>query len=831
MNSQTQIILQQAIQAFQVGNLESADLMLKRVLQIDSKNLPALHILGLIKASQCHYKEAVDYLGRALRIHPNDASIHYNLAKVLSESGNDKDALINHKMTVALAPSNPEAWLNYGKSVSNLGYHDEALNCFNKALSLKPNFAEALLNKGAIFKELKKCEEALAFAEQALSINPNLVPAWAIKGVTLHELKRYDEAIAHYDKALSLKPDYHEAWANKGVTLHELKRYDEAIAHYDKALSLKPDYHEAWVNKGATLNELKRYDEAIAHYDKALSLKPDYHEAWANKGVTLHELKRYDEAIAHYDKALSLKSTYAESWAIKGVTLHELKRYDEAIAHYDKALSLKPDYHEAWANKGATLNELKRYDEAIAHYEKAQKLNPDVDWILGDLLHIKMKVCDWSSLDSYMENIAKKIKVNQKVIHPFNLLGLIDDAFLHKKCSEIYAQHKYPANPILGPIPKLTKRDKIRIAYFSPDFRNHPVSFLTSELFEIHDRKRFEVYAFSLQKASTGDEMNLRLRKVFDRFIDTENMLERDIAKLARELEIDIAIDLAGSTQYSKTKIFSHRAAPIQVNWLGYPGTIGTDFIDYIVADKTIIPDSHQHFYSEKVVHLPDTYIVDDSTRVASSRIFTREECKLPRNAFVFCCFNNDYKFNYQVLDSWSRILKQVRNSVLWVSENNEYFRTNLVTEFESRGLESSRIIFAKREELMADHLARYKLADLFLDTSPYNAHTTAVDSLKSGVPVLTLLGESFASRVASSLLNTIGLPELIKDTQETYEAMAIDLAKSPQKLASIKEKLVRNRLSSSLFDTKLFAKNLETAYIKMYERYQADLQPDYIVI
>jgi predicted O-linked N-acetylglucosamine transferase (SPINDLY family) len=547
--------------------------------------------------------------------------------------------------------------------------------------------------------------------------------------------------------------------------------------------------------------------------------------------VTLHELERFDEAIAHYDKALSLKPDYVEGWSNKGNALKELKRFDEAIAHYDRALSLKPDYAEAWINKGVTLNVLKHFDEAIVHYEKALSLKPNVDWAPGDLLYTKMKASSWSGLVDSLDYISKKVAANENVINPFAFLALSDDAFLHKKCSEIYAQNMYPANLALGPIPKAAKREKIRIAYFSPDFRNHPVSFLTAELFEIHDRSRFEVFAFSLQKAPIGDEMNIRLRNGFDRFIDVDNMTDLDIAQLARELEIDIAIDLTGPTQHSRTGIFSYRAAPIQVNWLGYPGTIGADFIDYIVADKIIIPEPHQPFYAEKIVYLPNTYMVDDSKRTASTRAFTREECGLPQNAFVFCCFNNDYKFNPQVLDSWSKILLAAKNSVIWISENNEYFRANIAIEFENRGIDSDRIIFAPRVELMADHLARFTLADLFLDTYPYNAHTTTVDSLKAGVPVLTLKGQSFPGRVAASLLNAIGLPELITSTPEEYEALAIELAMNPQKITDIKVKLAKNRLSTPLFDTPLFTKNIETAYMKMMERYQAELEPEHISI
>ena len=307
MNPQFQLMLQQAIKAFQDGNFDGAEVILKRVLQVDPKNLPALHILGLIKASQRNYIEATEYLARAARIHPNEASIQYNLAKALADSGNDKDALAHHKKAVVLAPNNPEAWLNYGKSASNFGRYEDALVCYDNALSLKSDYAEAALNKGATLKELKRYEEAIAFAEQALALNPNLAEACLNKGVALKELKRYDEAIAHYDTALGLKPDFAEGWSNKGNTLHELKRYDEAISHFDKALSLKPDFHEAWTNKGVTLNELKRYDEAISHFDKALSFKPDYAEGWFNKAALNLFLKKYQAGWEHYDWRLKIR--------------------------------------------------------------------------------------------------------------------------------------------------------------------------------------------------------------------------------------------------------------------------------------------------------------------------------------------------------------------------------------------------------------------------------------------------------------------------------------------------------------------------------------------
>jgi predicted O-linked N-acetylglucosamine transferase (SPINDLY family) len=492
---------------------------------------------------------------------------------------------------------------------------------------------------------------------------------------------------------------------------------------------------------------------------------------------------------------------------------------------------LKPEYAEAHSNKGVTLNELKRYDEALAHYDRALSLKPDTDWIYGDSLFIRMKTCSWSGMADTLENIFRKVSENERVINPFVMLAVNDNPLLNKKSSEIYIKSRHLENSVLGPIQKQLKSEKIRLGYFSPDFHTHPVAFLTSELFEIHDRDKFEVFAFSLQDLPIEDEVSNRLRQGFDRFIEAKDMSDVKVAQLARELKIDVAIDLSGLTQFSRTGIFSYRAAPVQVNWLGYPGTIGADFIDYIVADEVIIPERHQNYYKEKVVYLPDTYMVDDSKRLSSHRIFTRKECGLPENAFVFCCFNNDYKFNPQVLDNWSKILRDVKNSVLWLSENNKNFKANIVIEFEYRGIDPGRIIFAKRLDLMGDHLARYSLADIFLDTHPYNAHTTTIDSLKAGVPVITLMGQSFAGRVAASLLNAIGLPELVTNSQDDFVSLAVDMATSPGKLKNVREKLMQNQETTPLFNTPLFTENLERAYKKIMERYWADLAPEHIYL
>jgi len=662
-----------------------------------------------------------------------------------------------------------------------------------------------------------------------VEIIPNNIDAFHLLALVYASESKHEEAIDCYGNVLKFNPNHSSALSNLGVSLSAIGKVQEALSAFKKSLDMDPTSPESWYNAGNTLCDLGKHEEAFFYYEQSIKLDPNYYQAHNNYGKAFFDLNRYLDAITHFDKALELNISFPDCLINKGEALRKLKRYDEAIAYYDKALDLKPDYAEAWSNKGVILNELKRYDEAIVCYDKALTLKPNIHWIYGNLLFTKMQMCSWLGLSDCLENISKSVMKNAKVSQPFALLAFSDNPFLHKKSSEIYAEDRYPANSTLGNIPKSAKKEKIRIAYFSPDFRNHPVAHLTSELFELHDRDKFEVLAFSLQKSPIGDEISFRLRNGFDRFIDADNISDSKIAGLARELGVDIAIDLAGPTQYSRTGIFSYRAAPIQVNWLGYPGTIGADFIDYIVADRTVIPESHKQMYSEKVIYMPDTYIVDDSKRIASCRIFTREECGLPENAFVFCCFNNDYKFNPEVLDRWSKILLKAKNSVFWISENNEHFRVNIKAEFKKRGIDSIRIIFAPRLPLMADHLARYALADLFLDTNPYNAHTTAVDSLKAGVPVLTLKGQSFASRVAASLLHAIGLPELIADTKEEYETLAIELATNSQKLLTLKQKLFTNRLTYPLFDTPLFTRNLEATYIQIYARYKENLQPDHI--
>jgi protein O-GlcNAc transferase len=699
---------------------------------------------------------------------------------------------------------------------------ERAVEFLSKAIKLNPRNAEAHFNCGIALKELKRYEQALLSYDAAISLKHNYHEAYYNRGIVQLELSSFEDALASNDRAISLKPDFAEAYNNRGMALKGLERLDEALADCDMAIKLKPNYAVAHKNRGFALKELGRLDEALASYSKAIKYKPDFAEAYNNRGMALKELKRLDEALASYNKAIELKPDYAEAYMNRGIALWELNRLDEALASYNKAIEFKPDFAEAYSNRAMTLWGLKRLDEALASYSKAVELKPGVDYLLGYCLHAKMFVCDWRNLNQEIQELQLQIEKSKTASSPFILLGLVDSAPLQRKCSEIFTKEKRSSLQ-WGLAPTVPNRKhRITIGYFSADFHNHATAYLMAELFERHDHDRFRVLAFSFGRNSKS-EMRERIKPNFEAFHDVGLMPDSEIAGLARKEEIDIAVDLKGFTKDSRKNIFASRLAPVQVNYLGYPGTMAADFIDYIIADPTLIPPECQEHYSEKVVYLPHSYQPNDRKREIAEKNFTRAELGFPKDGFVYCCFNNNWKITPDVFDLWMDVLKRTPTSVFWLLEDNKHAAENLRREAQVRGVEPDRLIFAGRMP-MAQHLARHKCADLFLDTLPYNAHTTASDALWAGLPVLTRMGESFASRVAASLLNAIGLPELITTSAAEYERMAIDLAQNPVKLAAIKQKLSDNRLTMPLFDSQLYAKHLEAAYTAMHERYQSGL-------
>ncbi len=745
-------------------------------------------------------------------------------AGALQQAGDVAAAERCYKEILVAEPRQFDALHSLGVLEAQRGRYEEALHLVAQALKIEPQSIPAKISYGNVLKSLNRHLQALAICNEILEVEPDSALALYNRGNVLLELDRFDEALNDYDRVMALMPDNAPALYNRGCVLQKLKRHAEALACFDRVLELMPGNFETIYNRGAALLKLRRYEDALVCYGLALTIAPDDVEVLTNRGVSLYELKRWDDALASFDKALSITPGYADAWSNRGNVLLDLKRPQDALASWDRALGINPNFTQALNNRGPALHELQRHAEAIASYERALQIDPDYEYLLGTLLDSRMHICDWTNAENQLAQIAEQIEGGKKAVPPFSILGLSDSLDLQRKSAQIWVADKYPLNDALRKHQSHTKHDKIKIGYFSADFRNHPVSQLTAKLFESHDRSRFEITGFSFGP-DTRDELRKRMESAFDNFIDLRQKSDKEGALLARQMEIDIAVDMGGFTDGARPGIFALRAAPLQINFLGYPATMGTEYMDYIFADATIVPENAREFYAEKVAFLP-SYQPNDSTRHISNKKFTKAGSGLPHNGFVFCCFNNHYKITPQVFDSWMGILGLAEGSVLWLSEGNPAIKENLRKEARLRAVDPDRLIFAKREQLLEDHLARHRLADLFIDTSPYNAHTTASDALWAGLPVLTCIGTTFAGRVAASLLNAVGLPELIAQSPEEYEALAVEMATQPARLAALKAKLAINRTTHPLFDTDRYCRHLETAYLDIWERAQRGEPP-----
>jgi protein O-GlcNAc transferase len=703
------------------------------------------------------------------------------------------------------------------------GQAHAAIESIRKALKTNPNHAVAHSNISNAYRVLNRHAEALASCDRALELAPEYAEAHNNRGNALRSLNRHVEALASYDRALAHSPGYAEALFNRGAVLILLGRHAEALETYDRLLKSHPGAIEALNGRGNALQGLARHAEALESYDRAIQLKPDYAEAWNNRGNTLLASGKDTEAVASYDRALELKPDYADAWSNRGNALVDGGRHEEALASYDNALRLQPRDPMIWDSRANILVSLNRHEEAATSFAQLLRIAPDFEYGIGRLLHSQMHCADWSN---FAENTAKLINAvgsGKRADAPFSFLSVSQSEPLQRQCAAIFVEDKF--SPSASPLwtGRRYQHDRIRVAYLSADFHNHATAYLMAGLFESHSKERFETTAISFGP-DADDDMRKRLLSAFDHFIDVREHSDREVAMLLQEREIDIAVDLKGFTAHGRTGILGHRPAPIQVNYLGYPGTLAADYIDYIIADRHVIPPAHHAYYTEKVVYLPDSYQVNDARRSIADRMPSRMEAGLPEQDFVFCCFNNSFKIRPEVFDIWMRLLHAVSGSVLWLMEVSPAASDNLRREAVRHGIPAERLVFASRMKL-DEHLARHALADLFLDTLPYNAHTTASDALWAGLPVLTCIGNAFAGRVAASLLHAVGMPELITDNLVEYEAMALRLATTPALLAEVRSKLSRKR-TSSLFDTDRFCRHIEAAYITMWERYQAGELP-----
>ena len=697
----------------------------------------------------------------------------------------------------------PGLRLSIGESLRDaLKYHQagkikKAERLYRKVLSKQPDNADANHLLGFIENERGKFEKAARLIEKAINANPQFATAHNTLAISLLGLGRFEAALESCGRAISLNPEFAEAHNNWGNALENLDRYQEALEKYDHAIIINSAVALTHNNRGNALAGLYRYADALKSFDRALALDPEYAEAHNNRANALRALNRPLEALESYNKALAINGSL--SGASNG-------------------------RNDLLNNRGNVLRSLKRYEEAIDDYEELFEADPDYRFNRGALFYARAECCDWTAFEKETRALSAGVRARKPVVRPFAFFAFSDSPADQLNCAEVYAEIRCPTSPTPLWTGERYNHDRIRVAYVSADFHTHPMAFLMAGLLEQHDRSRFETIAISFGSHKQG-EMRTRLENAFDSFFDVEDQDAMAIAKLIRELEVDIAIDRKGYTQNARPEIFAQRPAPVQAAWLAFPGTVGVDCMDYILADHFVIPEDQQQYYSEKIIYLPDTYQANDSKRPIAEHTPSRAEAGLPEDAFVFCSFNANYKITPPIFDIWMCLLGQVKGSVLWLLESNTTAATNLRRQAEKRGVAPERLIFAPYMN-NADHLARHRLADLFLDTLPFNAHTTASDALWAGLPVLTCLGTTFAGRVAGSLLNAVGLPELITNSLEDYQALALELAQNKAALTAVKSKLAQNRLTYPLFDTDRMRNHVEAAYEGMWQRHKNGKAP-----
>jgi protein O-GlcNAc transferase len=781
-------ITEQAIAYHRGGMLAEAEQRYAAILQARPDHFDALHLLGILRQQQGRSADAARLIGAALKLNPRSV----------------------------------EALCNFGAVLNALDLHADALAAYDQALAIERDHVEAICKRGSVLLALLRFDDALAAFDRALAVKPDLLAALCYRGNVLVRLDRLEEALAAFDQALAVKADHVEALISRGNTLMLLDRPDEALPAFDKAIEIRPDHAMVLGNRALSLVELGRYEDALQGFDKALQLVPD-NASWLDGcGSTLMFLGRNEDALAYLDRAIALAPDRLEIIGHRAEVLRNLRRHDEAITAYDRILATDPDNVSALYHRGKSLWTLGRLTDAMASHERASDLG-DLR-ALGELVLSHLTIADWAGADKLAGRLRAAVDAGH-FVHSFAAIAL--ECHPADQLRVVANLTRGVADAARKPFvhSNVKRADKLRIAYLSSDYWHHPVGVAIADLLERHDRMRFEIIGVSYGP-DDHSALRARLIKACDRFHDVCSDNDRNVATLLHDSDVHIAVDLNGLTEGFRPGVLACRPAPIQVNYLGYPGTTGAECMDYILADKTVLPFDQQPFFAEKIVHLPDCYHVNDATRPISSYVAPRSDLGPPDQGMVFCCFNQTFKIAAPIFDIWMRLLARVPGSVLWLSEMHELAQANLRREASARGVDPARLIFAPRMDSGADHLARHRAADLFLDTLPYNAHSTTCDALYAGLPVVTCTGATFPGRVATSMLKTAGLPELVTTNLEDYEALALKLATDPVLLSSIRQKLADNRSACRLFDSDRFRHHIEAAYETMWDIYRRGDSP-----
>jgi protein O-GlcNAc transferase len=811
--------LEAVLELHRRGRLEDACRGYQDILRSDPSNFNALHLLGLAYLQQDRPVEASQWLGAATKIQPALPELQVNYARALQACGNFAGALDGFDKALALQLQPAAIHCARGTVLQHLGQMEEALTSFDVALTLDPQNLDALNNRGVILQSLGRPNAALVDFDAAMALQPDRVELLNNRGITLQNMGRFEAALENFEAALALRPDYFEALYNRGTALHSLKRFGEALESFEAALSLQPTHAGAWMGRGAALQELKRSGEASESYAKALQYQPDNADAHYNRGILLLEQKCFEQAEASFDAALSINPSHVEALNNRGSALWDMAQFEASLASYDAALAVNPNHAASLYNRGNALWEARRdYDGALRDLERLIQIQSNYAFARGHLFHLRMESADWRDYEREAGCLDAGVRAGEQIVKPFIYQAASASPADIQACAKLFAEQYRPIASALN-AHSCSRQEKIRIGYVSGEFREQATAYLTAGLYECHDKSLFEIFAFDTG-GGPQSPMRRRLERAFGAFVDISRDSDQSASKRITNLEIDILVNLNGYFGKARSEIFARRPAPIQVNYLGFPGTLGAPWMDYIIADTVVIPPDEYKFYNEKVVTLPNSYQANDARRVISDITPNRAHCGLPDRGFVFCYFNQSYKITPFVFAVWMRILRRSQGSVLWILESNSKVASNLRREATAAGIAPERLIFAPMLS-QAEHLARLSLGDLFLDSLPCNAHTSASDALWAGLPLLTCRGKTFAGRVAASLLQAVGLPELIAENLEDYENLAVKLAEERDWLLALRRKLADNRLTRPLFNTDLYRRHIEAAYGRMFEIYR----------
>ena len=833
------------------GDYLSAENLYIQILDIEPENINASHLLGTLYYQNGKLDKAIKLLTNILKIDSNNPIVNSNLGLMLQDANNHEKALEHYDIAIKYSSKYSEAYYNKGDALMKLGRFIDAIETYNKSISYNKNYAKAYNNCAYCYFKVNDPSNSLLYYDLAIKINPNYAEAYSNQGLVYQSIKKYDLAIKNFLKCIEISPNSHKAYNYLGCLYHEINNNINAIKYFencisifinnpeayyniakiqvkigqvelsfyniDKAISLLPDNLNYYITKSEFLIKVNKNQEAIELLDYVINKNNKLENSYTNKAIAFKNLNNYNEAIVNQKKAIELKPDCAEFHSNLGVFLFEIENYSEALNFLNKAITLDADKSIPFANRAAVNLAKKDIISAISDYKCALEIDESNDYLLGQYVHAKMSICDWSDIELDKIKIKESILNYQKISSPFPILYLFDDPKLQFLAAKIYSDNEYPfKKSYSNTFDKNNK--KIILGYFSADFTNHPVSLLTIEMFEVHDKEKFIIYGFSLKKYPECD-VRKRLKNSFTEFFELENCSDLEVSNLSRKLKVDIAIDLGGHTKNSRPGIFSLRSAPIQISYLGYLGTMGAKYYDYIIADEILIPKESEHFYIEKIIYLP-SYQCNDSKRRFQNHKLTKKDLNLPNNIFIYCCFNNNFKISPECFGAWMKILKSVPQSILFLYADSLEVINNLSDQSSYYGISKDRLYFSNRLSLEL-YYARFKVCDLFLDTWPYNAGTTSSDALMTGLPVLTKMGDSFASRICSSILNSLYMQELSTANINDFIDSAIKMGVDPIYYAFIKNKLLSNLKSiNPLFNTNEFVSSLEKSYAEAYSRF-----------